>query len=66
MHFQRLTLIFFFVLGDSVSLVIGTNNDKFTVENLSVDIEIVWDISRQRALLEANNQRVNIFAQTFY
>ena len=61
-----MTLNFFFVLGDSVSLVIGTNNDKFTVENLSVDIEIVWDISRQRALLEAKNQRVIIFAQTFY
>ena len=58
MNSSKINLHIVFTLGDSVSLVIGTNDNKFTVENLSVEIEIEWDISRQRALLEANNQMV--------
>ena len=58
MNSSKINLNIISTLGDSVSLVIGTNDDKFTVENLSVEIEIEWDISTQRALLEANNQMV--------
>ena len=58
MNSSKINLNIISTLGDSVSLVIGTNDDKFTVENLSVEIEIEWDISTQRSLLEANNQMV--------